>query len=429
MIEMSGIYGRKISQISIFFSMAMVAASLAGCSVYERPTHTMLWNIQSINSIHDDMNTLPPIRLEVATELVYSSDQLSKGANFSITRATLKGGGVISTENFVEIATPVAPRDLNFGVAKKSDDSTPFMALCDSAYDDRGPLLLYEGTRTEPDMSDTVAADSRNPESQYYFYFFDSNRPSTEGGSDVDRDIYWFNTRNDPSGPREVGFNSPADDAYPTVIGGTGRIMFSSNRPGGQGGWDLWLTDPVAGAASVGDVAGTAGLASTNMATEARQINSPYDEMCPYFLPCSLGRGILVFVSNRHSQGSDFDLYFSIFEDGAWTVPKRLEAPAVEFSPGVHKDGKNQDCLVESGWSADGTVWYATDGVRHWLNSSANEFRPVLVRPSEASGGSSQGLWMIYSSDRVTAHSAGGYDLYLAWLDADDIPSIGIANQ
>ena len=94
-----------------------------------------------------------------------------------------------------------------------------------------------------------------------------------------------------------LNINSSADDKYPFVNGNL--LVFSSNRPGGFGGFDLYYSvrengrwsDPV----NFGD-----------------RINTPYDERRPITLSMDLiNNNLLLFSSNRPGGKGGFDLYYT----------------------------------------------------------------------------------------------------------------------
>lgn len=83
-------------------------------------------------------------------------------------------------------------------------------------------------------------------------------------------------------------------------------FYFSSNRPGGKGELDIWVSErtedgkwsePV----NCGDI-----------------INTPFNEDTPYFDPET---GALLFSSTGHMSMGGYDLFRSVFRNGAWTYP------------------------------------------------------------------------------------------------------------
>lgn len=89
-------------------------------------------------------------------------------------------------------------------------------------------------------------------------------------------------------------------------------IFFVSNRPGGYGGRDIWMTEKVGG-----KWAEPENLGST--------INTIYDEDSPYMLPDGL---TLYFSSQGHDNMGGFDIFISTrTEDGFWTTPENMGYP------------------------------------------------------------------------------------------------------
>jgi hypothetical protein len=73
--------------------------------------------------------------------------------------------------------------------------------------------------------------------------FFTSDRPGGQGGSDI-----WLTTRSTPGGPWanpvNLGspLNSPAADWGPSISSNGLELYFSSDRPNGHGGDDIYVT-------------------------------------------------------------------------------------------------------------------------------------------------------------------------------------------
>jgi Tol biopolymer transport system component len=73
--------------------------------------------------------------------------------------------------------------------------------------------------------------------------FLHSNRPGGIGNNDI-----WTSTRrtiHDPwSTPVNLGapWNSTANENQPSISNDGRTLLFSSNRPGGVGGNDLWIS-------------------------------------------------------------------------------------------------------------------------------------------------------------------------------------------
>ena len=84
----------------------------------------------------------------------------------------------------------------------------------------------------------SISADGR-------FLYFASDMPGGQGGSDI-----WFSesVNGDWSTPVNLGskVNSSGTDNYP-CIHPSGKLYFTSNRPGGMGGLDVYCSDNIDG--------------------------------------------------------------------------------------------------------------------------------------------------------------------------------------
>lgn len=90
-------------------------------------------------------------------------------------------------------------------------------------------------------------------------------------------------------------------------ISPNGRTMyFSSNRPGGEGELDIWVSQR----ASDGTWERPVNLGNV--------INTPYDENTPFWDP---DEDALVFSSVGHISMGSYDVFRSVFRNGVWTQP------------------------------------------------------------------------------------------------------------
>jgi hypothetical protein len=171
-------------------------------------------------------------------------------------------------------------------------------------------------------------------------FFMASNRPGGLGGIDI-----WLSTRarkGDPCGaPVNVGapVNSSANDFCPTLARDGRNFYFVSNRAGGCGGADMYTAQRSA--------TGTFGLV-TNLGC---QVNSSADEASPMPLR-ELGKGNVLYFSSTRPGGfsaeaagalvGDSDLYVSVW-DGSVFGPAAL-VPGANSSfedgqPNTRRDG------------------------------------------------------------------------------------------
>ncbi len=97
------------------------------------------------------------------------------------------------------------------------------------------------------------------------------------------------------------------------TIASDGQVLyFSSDKPGGMGGRDLYRAEM--------QEDGTWG----NVSNLGPVINTPLNDDSPYL---HLDRKTLYFSSQGHNSMGGYDVYFSQFEDGEWSVPVNMGAP------------------------------------------------------------------------------------------------------
>lgn len=128
------------------------------------------------------------------------------------------------------------------------------------------------------------------------------------GGCDL-YESYWLN--NSWTKPRNLGIliNSHDWEGQPYLSQDGKQLYFSSDRPGGQGKRDLWMSEK--------DAQGRWKMA-INLGP---QINSSADEQGPYYLE---KREVLLFSSDRKGGLGGLDFYQSQLENGQWTIPMNI---------------------------------------------------------------------------------------------------------
>lgn len=88
-------------------------------------------------------------------------------------------------------------------------------------------------------------------------------------------------------------------------------LYFASDRPGGEGGRDIWVSE---------NIDGDWGPA-VNMGPN---INTPYNEDAPFIHPDGI---TLFFSSQGHQSIGGYDIMFSLKEGNEWTKPKSMGIP------------------------------------------------------------------------------------------------------
>jgi outer membrane protein OmpA-like peptidoglycan-associated protein len=152
-------------------------------------------------------------------------------------------------------------------------------------------------------------APSFSPDGQYVF-FASCSRPEGYG----DCDIYVSKlTGTSWSKPQNLGpiVNSPKWDSQPCISNDGRTLYFSSRRPGGKGGEDIWYTQLVNGAwtepQNLGEPVNTAGI-----------------EVSPFI---HADGKTLYFASDEHPGYGALDLFLSKNTGGGWTTPENLGYP------------------------------------------------------------------------------------------------------
>ncbi|MEZ4999493.1 MAG: hypothetical protein R2727_02015 [Bacteroidales bacterium] len=145
-----------------------------------------------------------------------------------------------------------------------------------------------------------------------YMYFTACNRPDSRGGCDI-----YYSVRNARGWSQGMNINQPVNspfwDSQPSVSSDGLRLFFVSNRPGGIGGMDIWVSS----------------LRSDGGWTEpvnlGPEINTPGDEMSPFI---HFDGKTLYFSSNGRPCMGGFDLYMSKQSPGGvWSAPENLGYP------------------------------------------------------------------------------------------------------
>ena len=144
-------------------------------------------------------------------------------------------------------------------------------------------------------------------------------------------DLYWSKkVGNRWSKPRNLGaaVNSRYWDSQPSFSIDGKTLYFTSNRPGGKGGKDIWKTTLKAN--------GQWGKA-VNMGDS---INTPQDETCPFI---HYDDQTLYFASNGHIGMGGFDIFYSRrINDTTWTMPTNIGYP-------INTSGEEMNLIVGAG--------------------------------------------------------------------------------
>lgn len=135
-------------------------------------------------------------------------------------------------------------------------------------------------------------------------------------GSKIQHAIYYSDwVDNDWSAPKKMNSNVNVDgfnSIQPFVTSDGLRLFFASNKPGGQGGDDIWVSYLNFN----GDAINSTNLGST--------INTEFDEQAPYY---DLANKKLIYSSKGFIGLGGFDFFESHSKLDKWSEPKNLGYP------------------------------------------------------------------------------------------------------
>jgi Tol biopolymer transport system component len=242
-------------------------------------------------------------------------------------------------------------------------------------------------------------------------FYMASNRPGGLGGIDI-----WVSTRektDDPWGaPVNVGppVNSSANDFCPTISRDGHLFYFVSSRPGGCGGDDIYTTrlradgwDPVANLGCAADGGpNSAGL-----------------EASPFPLPDREAGPVLYFSSTR---GGTMDIYRSESHGGAFgpaEAVSELNTSALDGHPNLRRDGleifffsnrtgAQGNDIYSATRKSTSDAWSTPVNLGPNVNSAAAETRPSL---------SWDGTTLYFGSTRTGGGAEGDSDHYVSTRD------------
>lgn len=198
--------------------------------------------------------------------------------------------------------------------------------------------------------------------------------------------------------------NTTANDGYP-VLSPDGLSLYQvSDRPGGSGGLDIWVSHRAGNDDPWG--------APENLGLP---INSSGNDWGPAPVP---GHGLFYVTTRADSCGLD-DIYFTRFKNGAWEEPQnvgcQINSTAFDFGPSYFEDESGNAILYFSsnrtgGFEAGGTdqdiyfsINFGPAQLAPGLNTAFNDVRPYVRK---------DGLEIVFDSNRL-----GGFgllDIYTA---------------
>jgi Tol biopolymer transport system component len=242
--------------------------------------------------------------------------------------------------------------------------------------------------------------------------YFVSTRPGGYGGFDI-----WVYERPDNDSPWGVpvnlgpNINTPYNDGAPALSRDGHFLFFNTDRPGGMGRMDLWVSTRVHKHDNFGWQAPVhMGAAVNSSATEWHPSYFENDDGSP---------PQVYFVSNR---SGNFDIYMSELQPGGtWgsaVLVSSLNSASYDGNASVRNDGL--EVFLTSDRDHPG-LWSSNDlFVSTRANTLASWSTPTNLGPLVNSPGysdnvptiSADGMLLLFSSDRPGGH--GSSDLYMS---------------
>jgi hypothetical protein len=314
--------------------LAFTAISFTTCKKTDNPIKYPLgtfpdtvFNMSGLNSAYDDYN-IGLYELSDNFPIIFSSNRKSSGGQFDLeqgnvtfsfnqTSGVFGFGSAITTDAFLDklINKAITPGN-DFGPTRLFSLVDGFEYTILSSVNAAGNLDFYylknqpATASIVPDVSDPLPVKLMNTASDDAYITFNTAQDTSYFSSDKDGnfDIFylkkpadkdlesWFNSNYEVPAKTD-SINSSSDDKCPFI---SKKIMvFTSNRPGGMGGFDLYYSIMKNGKWG----------SPVNMGP---RINTSYDEYRPVIgYNVNFTNKYLMFSSNRPGGKGGFDLYFT----------------------------------------------------------------------------------------------------------------------
>ncbi|NNF32953.1 MAG: hypothetical protein HKN68_02530 [Saprospiraceae bacterium] len=166
----------------------------------------------------------------------------------------------------------------------------------------------------------SMAAIMKNNFREGYQPVFEGDEEESILLADVDADGDFYNER--PFKHNEIGSSA----AFPCLSFNGDALYFSSNRSGGYGGYDLYVSYKIDGEWTMPENLGA-------------DINTPGNEITPFF-----DDHTLYFSSDYHHGLGGYDVFKSIVYNGSWAFPENMgngvNSPGDDLYPNVDQESK-----------------------------------------------------------------------------------------
>jgi len=323
----------------ISFSVILTAAMLfsLSCEKSTKPVLTergtfpdSLIVLSEINSEYDDYNS-DIHQLSGVSPIVFSSNRGSKGGKFDLVYGVFAYNFVQENGDFFMFSQMATDLFLS-----------QLVSNINTSGDDLGPYRLY------------------SPVDGYEYLVVSSENEAGDLDFRYTKNLPWFGTGvPEITVPKPLSLlNSGNNDGYICFNTSQDTAYFCSDA---DGNYDIWMY-PKETYNTIDEWFSQEG----SVPVKVESLSSTADDKCPCIF-----RRIMVFASDREGGFGGFDLYYSEFENGEWSVP-------MNFGPSI--------------------------------NTSSDEYRPILGGDQNFTN-----MFLLFSSDRPGGK--GGFDLYFHGTD------------
>lgn len=318
-----------MKQISYLFLLIL----LTGCPnnydfEYDIIITDQATNIEELNTVYDDFNSDLPYDYG-NMDIYFSSNRNTHGDNFDI-----------------------VAKGLNFSYHDK-DRKLNLEIANEPIYNEQTYLLL---DKVNTEKNELGPFSFRNDANFIFMYATDLN--DTFKINLIEYTNWGIARESVISDPMEIsGINDIGNNLYPSLNERYNEMFFCSDR--NDSVFNIY-------SANYNNKLSRQTLANGDIKSIQKEtiLSSPFDDKCPF-----IKDDIIVFASNRVDGIGGYDLFYSFFKNGSWTLPERF--------------GEN-------------------------INSEYDDFRPIIFQMFGFN-------LMIFSSNRPGGK--GGYDLYIVNID------------
>jgi hypothetical protein len=321
--------------ISLVLPIMLISCITDTEKYYEGELPTTPVNLEKFNTEFDDYNSTAPI-LGSLIPFCFSTNRKSSGGNFDIIYEPMsitfsKITGNLSVDNQYSIWGSYQSeldviKEALVKVNTSANELGPYLIFNPNRRVNANEFLLlyasdiggkyqigYTHNTTSSGFTDAVILPGFNSDHNVLYPCFNSDFSKMYFCSDSENGV--FNIYQAPIGNMNLGLisrlenlsnleiskidvlSSPYDDKCPYIFDNI--LVFASNRPGGEGGFDLYYSRFENGVWT----------APVNFGPS---INSPSDEYRPILIEeyVDVTRNMMIFSSNREGGKGGFDLYF-----------------------------------------------------------------------------------------------------------------------